>query len=272
MSNQKNEFLNFAEISKTVSFSQLLDDLNIPYITKGNELHGDAFIVNIDKNLFFMPKNETVKGSVINFLAHHKKISLRDAAAELKRLYLSKPIEPKRAIPNLVLEWDDYIEKRGITPEVAHEYEIGLVKQRSVMAGRIAFKIYDHEGKHIGYTGYKVTDGSWFFPKGFKRPLYNAHKVKDAETIIVTVDPFDALRMVSLGLSGVASLLANAMTTVQEEQLKVFNKVLLLHKQPENITSRLYPHCFIKSPVLSKLLKEFTDDALLKLIKPSLLS
>lgn len=265
------EFLNFAEISKAVPFQDLLDLLNIPYIIKKDELHGDGFIINVSKNLFFMPKNDAIKGSPINFLAYHKNIELRDAALELKKQFLSKIKEtkPKRDMPNLTLEWNDYILERGITPEIAKEYEIGLVKQRSVMAGRIAFKIYDHAGKHIGYIGHRIEDGNWFFPKGFKRPLFNAYRLKDNKSIIVTVDPFDALRIASLGLPQVTALLANSMTEEQEEQLKKFKYILLFHKEPQNIINRLYQTSFIKAPVHSKQIKEMSDEELMNIIKPS---
>lgn len=267
----KQEFLNFTEISKAISFDEILNWLNIPFQRKDKELRGDGFIISIEKNLFFCPDNEELKGSVINFVAHYKKVDLRQAAILLKTQFLSKKTEtkPKRDMPNLVLEWDSCIEEKGIKPEIAKEYEIGLVKQRSVVAGHIAFKIYDHSGKHTGYIGYKNKDDTWFFPKGFKRPLYNVHKLTDTKSVIVTVDPFDALRIASLGFKQVASLLANSMTSEQEEQLKRFKYIFLFHKEPENIVNRLYYTSFIKAPVLSKPLKELSDHELINLIKPS---
>lgn len=266
----KQQFLNFKEISSAIEFTDVLNWLNIPFQKKGKELRGDGFIVSLDKNLFYCPDNDDLKGSVINFVSHYKKVDLRQAAMLLKSQFLSKRIEtkPKRDIPNLTLEYDKYIEERRITTEMAKEYEIGYVKQRSIVAGKIAFKIYDHEGNHIGYIGYKSEDGSWFFPKGFKRPLYNAFRVKDTKSAIVTVDPFDALRIASLGFKQVMSLLANSMTAEQEEQLKKFKYILLFHKEPENIVNRLYQTSFIKAPVLLKPLMEMTDNELMKMIKP----
>ncbi|RPI19460.1 MAG: hypothetical protein EHM58_01235 [Ignavibacteriae bacterium] len=263
------EFLNFSEISKAVLFQDLLDALNVPYKQKGRELHGDGFIVNIDKNLFFMPKNEAVKGSPINFLAYYKSIELRQAALELKKQFLTKSKEPKRDLPTLKLEWDKYIGERGISAEVARAYDIGYVKQRSIVAGRIAFKMHDHSGTHIGYIGYKKEDESWFFPKGFVRPLWNVHRLTDKKAVIVTTDPFDALRIISLDLPQVASLLAQSMTAEQEDELKKFKYILLFHEKPENIVNRLYKTSFIKAPPLIKPLKDLTDEDLIKLIKPT---
>ena len=266
----KHEFLNFAEISKAISFSDVLDWLNIPYQKKNNELRGEGFIVSVEKNLFFDPKDDKKRGSVINFVSHHMKIGLREAAVLLKTEILSKKKEskPEHEMPNLTLEYHSYLTKRSISPEVAEEYEVGLVKQRSVVSGRIAFKVYDSKANHIGYIGYKPEDDSWFYPKGFRRPLYNIHRLTDKKAVIVTADPFDALRIISLKIPQVVSLLAQSMTSVQEDELKNFKYILLLHREPENIVNRLCGYSFIKAPVLSKPLHEMSTQELMNVIKP----
>ena len=266
----KQEFLNFAEISKAISFIDVLNWLNISYQKKNKELRGDGFIVSLEKNLFFTPNDESLKGSVINFVAHHKQIELREAASLLKTQFLSneKVVKHQREVPDLTLEYHDYLAQRLINPELAKEFETGFVKQRSIMAGRIAFKIYDHLGSPIGYVGYKPEDDSWLFPKGFKRPLYNVFRVKDTKSAIITVDPFDALRIISLGMPQVVSLLSNSMTAEQEEHLKKFRYIFLFHPEPENIVNRLYQTSFIKAPTLPKPLQELSNQELMKMIKP----
>jgi hypothetical protein len=256
------EFLNFKEISSKISFEEVLNWLNIPFQKIKGELKGDGFIVSIEKNLFFSPTDSTIKGSVINFVSYyHNNIELREAASLLKRQFLSeKKQEPKRDIPNLTLEWDEYLASRGITPEIAKEYEAGYVKQRSIMSGRIALKVYDHSGDPRSYIGYKKADDSWFFPKGFKRPLYNAFRVEDTNAVVVTTDPFDALKFASQGFSQVVSLLGYSMTAEQEEELRRFKYILLLHSEPGNIVSRLCSTNFVRAPVLSKPLKDLSDD------------
>ena len=266
----KQEFLNFAEISKSIHFKDVLDWLNISYQKKNQELRGEGFIISVEKNLFFTPNDESLKGSVINFVAYHKQMDLREAASLLKTHFLSneKVVTHQREIPNLTLEYHDYLAKRLIDPTLAKEFEVGFVKQRSIMTGRIAFKIYDPLGHHNGYVGYKPEDSSWYFPKGSKRPLYNVFRLKDTKSAIVTVDPFDALRIISLGMPQVVSLLANSMTAEQEEQLKKFKYILLFHAEPENIVNRLYSTCFIKAPLLVKPLQEMTNQELMNIIKP----
>jgi hypothetical protein len=266
----KQEFLNFAEISKAIPFSKVLDWLNIPYQKRNNEIRGEGFIISIEKNLFFTPKDDSNRGSVINFVSHHKQIDLREAALLLKSEFLSKNKEskPEREMPILALEYHAYLTKRSISPDIAKEYEVGLVKQRSIVSGRIAFKVYDSQANHIGYIGYKPEDESWFYPKGFKRPLYNVHRLTDKKAVIVTADPFDALRIISLKIPQVVSLLSQSMTAVQEDELKSFKYILLLHSKPENIVNRLYGNSFIKAPVLSKPLHEMSAQELMNVIKP----
>lgn len=265
----KQEFLNFKEISSTIPFEDVLNWLNVPYHKKNEELHGENFIVSTKKNLFFSKKDSSQKGSIINFVSIYNEIDLREAALLLKHQFLTnKEVKPKRDMPELELEWDVYLESRGISPEIANTFETGYVKQRSILSGRIAFKMYDYLGNHIGYIGYKVQDGSWFFPKGFKRPLFNSQRLKSLNSIIVTTDPFETLRINSMGYSEVVSLLANSMTDEQFELLKKFNKILLLHQQPENIIQRLYPFSFIKAPILHKPLKELNKEDLSSILKP----
>lgn len=265
----KQEFLNFKEISSKIPFEEVLNWLNIPFQKKDDELKGDDFIISIEKNLFFSPTNEDIKGSVINFVSNFKGIELREAASLLKTQFLSQEKIPKTkvSIPNLTLAWDPYLGERGITPEISDKYEIGHVNQKSIMSGRIAIKVHDHTGNHVGYVGYKREDNNWFFPKNFKRPLYNAHRLKDTKAIVVTTDPLDALKFASQGFSQVVSLLGYSMTAEQEEELKRFKYILILHPEPANIVNRLYQTNFVRAPVLSKPLKELTDEEMIQLIK-----
>lgn len=267
----KQEFLNFKEISSKIQFESVLNWLNIPFQKNNGEIKGEGFIISIEKNLFFSPGNLAVKGSVINFVSNAKGIELRDAALILKQEFLSKEKEakPKRDIPNLTLVWDSYLQERNIKGEIAQEFEMGYVNQRSIVAGRIAFKVYNHDGVPVGYIGYKKDDKNWFFPKGFKRPLYNAHRLTGNKSVIVTVDPFDALRIASLGFERVASLLGNSMTAEQEERLNKFTYVLLFHKQPSNIVNRLCNLSYVRAPVLEKPLMEMSDEEITRLIRPS---
>jgi len=228
--------------------------LNIPYQQNNGEIKGDEFIINVDKNLYFEPKGDK-KGSVINFLSHFKEIDLRTAALEIKNQFQLLAKETKKEIPNLLLEHHKMLEAYGITEEIAKEYEVGSVRQKSIFAGKLAFKIYDESGKHTGYIAYNTKDGNWLFPKGFKRTVYNIHKVEKT-FVIVVINTFDIFHLISLGYSNSVALMAKSMTDDQENVLKEFKHILLLHPEPENIINRLSKHLFIKALLLEKKVSE----------------
>ena len=238
------EFLNFAEISQKVQFKDLLDWLNTPYTpTQQGELKGEGFIVTIAKNLYFNPNGED-KGSVINFLSKQKGLDLRSAALELKKQFLTEAKEPKRELPNLELHYCPFLKERGISEELAKQLEIGFVKQHSIIAGKLAFKTYDENGQHSGYVAYNYTKDEWFFPKGYKRTLYNPLKF-NGEEVIVTSDIFTALDFIKSGTPAV-SLIGKSMTDIQAEQLSKFTRVVLVHPEPDNIVARLAKKSFVK--------------------------
>jgi hypothetical protein len=250
-----NEYLNFSEISNKVSYKELLDYLNISYSQKNNELRtNDGIVVNIKKNLYFNTKDNNQKGSVINFLAHYKKMDLRSAAKELKDNFLKESTSPKREIPELELHYTDYLKQYSIGPELAKEYEIGLVKQRSIMSGKIAFRIRDIKGNPIGYIGFNTKDNSWFYPKGFIRPLYNAHRLTNCSKIILTINPFETLKIISFGFPYVSTLLGKTVNEGQYNTLEELDKVenvLLIHPEPENLVIRLSKIKYIRCSLIS---------------------
>lgn len=236
------EFLNFSEISQKVTFQQLLDWLNIPYSTQNGEIKGDSFIITTSKNLYFNPSGQD-KGSVINFLAKQKGIDLRSAAQELKKQFLTEAKEPAREIPNLELHYCPFLKERGISEELAKQLEIGFVKQRSIIAGKLAFKTYDENGNHSGYVAYNHSKEEWFFPKGFKRTLYNPLKYEG--DVILTIDIFSCIENIKHGIPSV-SLIGKTMTDIQAEQLSRFTRVSLVHPEPDNIVVRLARNTFVK--------------------------
>jgi hypothetical protein len=245
-----NEYLNFSEISSKVSFKELLDYLNISYSQKNNELRtNDGIVINIKKNLYFNTKDNNQKGSVINFLAHYKKIDLRSAAKELKYNFLKESTSPKREIPELELRYTDLLKNNLISQELAKEYEVGLVKQRSIMSGKIAFRVRDVNSNPIGYIGLNIKDGSWFYPKDFKRPLYNAHRLTNSKEIFLVINPLDALKIIDFGFTSVGALLGRTINDQQInalEELKNVERIILIHPEPENIILRISKIKFIK--------------------------
>lgn len=264
------DYINFAELSNKIQFDNFLNWLNIPYTEKNGELKGEIndqkFIVNKSKNLFFSPANDSFKGSVINFYASLTNSNLRDAANKLIKEFLDTPKPPKREMPNLELHYTPLLTSMFNIPEhVAINHEVGLVKQKSIMSGRIAFKCYDENKEVAGYIGWHLAKKNWFFPQNFKRPLWNLHRLLDKTRVILTADPFDALYLISLEFP-VLCLLGASMTEKQEE-LIVNNckQVCVLHSNPDNIASRLFKKVFVKAPNLIKPIKDYSVEEIVAL-------
>ncbi len=236
------EYLDFKAISVAVRFKELLDYLNIPYEEKRNELKGHTegfnFIVNIVKNLFFSP-NSQHKGSVINFFSAVKNIPLREAAAELKREFLDTPTPCQKKVPDLTLEYHQFLSEQGIDEETARAWGVGYCKA-GIMRGRITFAIHDKDGVKVAYCGLSLKDNKWLFPKGYKHEhIYGLYK-NGKESAEVYVNPLDAIKN-----NGLALLTLNA-TVEQIELLGEIKKVLLFHPAGDNIGLRLFKKTFVK--------------------------
>ncbi len=241
----KKEFLNFDQISKDIPFENVLNWLNVPYEKKGNQIKGEGFSVDVKKNMFFWFATEK-GGGVINFVQDYNKLdNPREAAKLLQKQFLAQEHKPKREIPELTLHYCKDLEEYGISEETAKQYEVGLVKDRGVMAKKIAFKCYDQDEKKIGYVGWNKKDG-WFYPKGFKRPLYNSHRV-NTEYGIVVISAFDVLYLHEQGFPFTMALLGKSATDTQIDLLKRFKRLLIIHDEPQNINMRLSEYCFCKT-------------------------
>jgi DNA primase len=257
-------FLDFNKISYSIRFEDFLNWLNLPYKEKKGELRGEtdkfSFIVNVSKNLFFSPDDDTIKGSVINFFSELRNINLRDAAVELKKEFLSQSEPVEKKIPDLELVYAKELLVYGISEEIAKSYEIGIVKQRSIMKGRITFKVYDEAGNLAGYVGYSSRKDDWLFPKGFKRPLYNAFNLNHGDEVILTTSLFDTVRLIDIGFPNTVCLIANSMTESQYLELIKFKSVIIIHPDPLNIVQRVVQNLFVKVLSINKPLKEHSAE------------
>lgn len=223
------EYLNFNEICGKVSFKQALDMLEYPYTETDTELRGEGFIISRKdgKEVYFNPLDKNEKGgSVIQFVANKKDMGLREAAKILKDAFMTKEKpgpEPSRPIPILELEYTSFLEVYA-SREICQELNVGLCTSRSIMAGRICFKIGQH------YVGYSIEKEDWLFPKGFQRKtLWNYENCNVANgLLLVTKDLFKALKVAGMGYKGiVASIYGNSPTQEQMEIIQKYEIVLI---------------------------------------------
>jgi len=206
-------FLDFKAISQT-PFEKVFKALEIPYREENGKLITDNEIVVIEKNLYFEKagqKGEKKGGSVIMFVSAYKHCSLREAAFFVKEL-AGSPTEEKK-IPELTLVYHPYL--TDIAPEdLCKGLNVGYCKEKSIMAKHICFKVGEH------YIGYNPDKKTWLFPKNFKRnTLWNIDNC-DQELILITRDPFTALKLIAKGYNYAASILGVAPTEEQKEIIK----------------------------------------------------
>lgn len=254
------DYLNFSEISK-IPFEKVLNHLGVAYTESDNSLRGEGFIVSRAKNLYFNPKGSD-KGSVINFLAYVKGTDLRTAATELKKAFLEE--EAKKEIPEYELHYCKWLEQAGISEDLAEDFECGLVKSRGIMAGKVALKIKDSAGRKVAYIGRNINpeaQNDWFFFKGYKNDhIYNIWRVSVESEVILTTSPFAVMKIHSFGYTNVLGLLSSNMTEAQENLLKRFYHILLLHPNPQNIQQRLSHWAYVKAPQIDDPEKLTKDD------------
>lgn len=242
-------YMDFNHISEAVRFRDLFDRFGVVYYDQGSELRGNfndgvEFIVNKEKNLFFCPKDREAKGSVINFLSCHMECSLLEAARAIHKVFL-KPVTPlEREIPKLNLHYCKGLADMGITEDTCRHFGIGLVREKSVMAGKLVCEVRDIEGNKTGYIGW-TKDAGWYFPKGHKNiHVYNADKAKN-ENVLLVADAFEVAKKHQEGIEAI-SLLSSNMTEEQEDIIaKQYHFVTVDLPNYANIVVRLAMHVFV---------------------------
>jgi hypothetical protein len=217
------ELINFNEICQRVNFSEVLEWLSIPYESKGDEIKGECFVANEKDGIwyYFNPHDRSQKGSVINFVSNAQGIGLREAGKRLKDHFLKekKEEQPKRPIPTLELTYHPFLEDYA-SAQVCQFLNVGYCKQKSIMAGRICFKVGEH------YIGYSPEKKDWFFPKGFKRDtLWNIDNC-DSDVILLVKDPLIALKLIAKGYDSTASIMGTSPTGEQLKSLLNFELIL----------------------------------------------
>ena len=250
------EFLDFRDISRKVPFKTLLDFMGDTYTETDKELKTELVVINKKKNLYFA-KDGSSKGSVINYVSSFMGFDLRTSAKMLKKEFLDEPAPPKREIPNLELHYCPFLKDLGISEELAQTLKVGLVKQKSILAKKIAF----HVSEERGYIGYDTKKENWFFPKGFKRDcIYDPLRV-DTDFCILVPDVLECVYLIGLGFNYTVALMAQSATDEQIEALKRFRRVFLFSKQPENTVIRLSQKCFVKA-FKTNSVRELNSDAI----------
>ena len=128
-----------------------------------------------------------------------------------------------------------FLEKRGISPEVAKTYGF-MWEERT---NRVVVPIRRYDGKLVGCVGRcwcpnchkgEKHDGRfhnyWAFPSG--KFLFNEHRVDRTAPIVVVEGIFDALRLASCGFPNALALFGSSISDAQAKKLTSFSQPIYL--------------------------------------------
>jgi len=250
--------IDFNEVCQNVPFHVLLTKLNIPFTRAGNTLKTDEIIVTeqkAEKEAYkfdlFKWKDQKGGGSILDYAMVKLNLKTKTKTAEyLKSFVLGENVQ-KEAIPNLKMGYCDFLKDIGISEKTASEYEVGLVNGKSVMAGRVCFKLYDHTQKHRGYIGYDHSEKKkikWFVPNGTKTSdlLYNYNRRNGNDYCLLTGNPLEAIYLIEIGFPYTVGMITATLTPEQLELMKVFKRVIIIAPATTSLTIALSSVCFTK--------------------------
>ena len=268
----ESNWVDFKAVKQSVTIEQILGRYGVKLKKSGKELRGrcpihqgdgtDSFHANTEKNAFHCFSCQA-KGNVLDLVAAIEKCSARDAALKLKDWFpvsasgsspppdgkpvvdsrLAKEEVGERGEPNKPLGFQlkgidfahPYLAQRGIDPETAEYFGVGLFTGKGSMSGRIVIPIENEKGELVAYAGRSV-DGSepkYKLPAGFKKSqvLYNLARVleEDSTGAVVLVEGFFDCMKVVLAEHACVALMGCSMSGDQEEQLVAhFRQVVVM--------------------------------------------
>jgi len=243
------KFLDFKAVAEKAEWKPVLDWLNEPYEETTTEFRTELVVIDKKTKLFFYKKHGPEKGKalgIINYVANAKGVDVRQACEMIIGIFKEKK-PPKREIPELGLHFSPEVEKLGLTLETCKELEIGLVKQKSIMAGKVAFRLHDSSGQPAGYIGKEAKKDGWFYPKGFARTfVYNGYR-GNGDYCIAVPSVLDCALLHQMGFRYTVAFMGLSPTDDQLAHLQKFRRILLLHPSPQNTLQKLSPQAFVKS-------------------------
>lgn len=154
-----------------------------------------------------------------------------------------------------------YLKDRGLAPRTISHFGLGFCKN-GLMKNRIAIPIHDEEGELVAYAGrwaghVPSAVEKYMLPFRFKksRVLFNLHRVKGAEVLVIVEGYWSVFRLHQLNIPSVA-LMGCTLSKTQESLLTASNTsrlILLLdgddagRQAQAQILPRLARHFFTKA-------------------------
>jgi DNA primase len=237
-----------------------------PLPSHASKNSSQSFIVNTTKNAWACHSDSCVAarggrlgGNVLDFVACMETCSIRTAALRLQDwfrvndtrgdrdaavLALIKPVfrsskdnTSNRPLPFTLTGIDPehpYLADRGIHPDTAQHFGVGLFSGNGSMAGRIVIPIQDEDGILMAYAGRGLdqAEPKYLFPARFRKSLvlFNLHRaVRHGKRVVVVEGFFDCFKVHQAGLPCVVALMGCTLSRGQADFIeRRFNEVVLL--------------------------------------------
>lgn len=252
--------LDFRRLKRTVAIEQVLADKGRldQLRRRGSSFVGpcpihqgdnvNAFVVNSTKNIWHCFTGCNAGGDVVELVRRLEGGSYRATASYLASLEGAPTPDwttaPARARPfrpfttRLSLDpTTPFLQHKKIRPQTARRFEVGAFYGRGMLAGCVAVRLFDPQGRPMGYAGRRLdpkrarTDGKWRFPCGLPRNtlLYGYHQAGQLlyRGVVLVECPWGVLRLTQLGIPAVA-LLGTHLSPGQHALLKDLPRVVVL--------------------------------------------
>jgi DNA primase len=132
-----------------------------------------------------------------------------------------EPVNPPLTFTLKLEPEHPYLTERGVSPELVTLFGLGYCN-RGTMAGRICIPVHDHLGQLVAYAGRWPGDDvpddvdRYKLPAKFekRRVLFNLHRVRDSEHIVLVEGYWSTFRLHALGVP-VAGLMGSSASPEQ---------------------------------------------------------
>jgi DNA primase len=223
-----------------------------PLPTHTSRQSHESFSVNLARQVWschsascIAARHGRLGGHVIDLVAIMERCSLRQAGIRLQDWFggsvpTSHPVplrpvavEASAAQPNRPLGFalqgidtrHPYLTQRGISPDTAQWFGVGMYQGAGFLAGRCVIPIRDQQSRLVAYVGRAVNgqEPKYRFPAGFRKSqvLFNLDRAiqTDGPNVIVVEGFFDALKVHQAGHRAVVALMGSSFSQRQSELL-----------------------------------------------------
>jgi len=176
------------------------------------------------KNVWFCPKCKG-KGHIISLFMQAKETDWEGAKKILSEKTILLPSRRINKELNIEyeLEYDKFLEDRGIPEDLCKILGVGRPKGKTMLSGCIAFTVFDEEGKRVAYYGVRIKDQKPVFHHSFNPELYlyRFNTVDPEEPVLFTPSMFEALLRTVGGEQAISNF---ALPYLSETHLQLLSK------------------------------------------------